>query len=1190
MGLLGGVRAAAERSGLGKSTWQDAKDGKSIPGSTWPAMLEVLRGFGEEETGVEDWAALHELAQLESAVTAKPPMPRASRSGSGSRLFLDGLSAIEAFALPTVRRLDLLAGELDGGKAVPGQVLCLIGEGGSGKSVLLKQLAEHVAGDTHSDSGSAVVVITCARIPSATDLATEAGVDIAFAAAGGLHEPGRGLRRCVRQLRKIFGAVYIFIDTLDVIVTEHTVQAITTVLGGVADDAQLVMTCRQQEYEDLLGGQGGRLRLGAHSGRALKMPKLGVPEILKWASGYMGTLSHSDLEKERFIAELSDAVRASTIREVCALPLRLALACDLFGEKGEIPGDLTITGLYEYYWDLRIAQDRNGRRTTLAEQQEEMALLLARTILDQSTERLALTVALDRSVVDGGMKALLSEGAVRLQSGRYEFFHQTYAEFAIALLLARTGTPGQLTGFATFLVDPSSHHWPVARHLLLQRCVDDRYRDLRAAVPLLTAEGARIHLLSAQARRSPDLLKAVADTVGEFNKPLLYSLVPLLVGAPEQCVAMALEISVPLLKTVGPKGVTETARTVGLLLVRAGAFLRSQNLSLALKLVVDRKPELRDGKEELRFDVWLNLPEHLIGPVCRTGADAAVRHLLHDRYATLGVRAQRVILREALSVPESVSMVMLAGAMLAVECPSGMADEEVTELLHRCWKEKSIREQQGWDSWADLLEAELSTRWDGAQVRLIRELARDPGVRRGLLAATLTDTPVRFRDRWVNVARFIVHDHPDDVLASLCQMPYPLGREAVGSATTLSNQLAERLGQVDRETLLSSLERFVAIDPRGVWPALIVLAGPDVDMHVRLLESFARAPRSEANPTPEGEPAESGLNWESVRASAMETWLNTAPVELLTREKTQFRRILVESGGKLTELRARFEGLLALEDVDARNWLTERVLTGPSPVTARLGVRGVIVGIDKAGVTLTPPLLWWLHGLLATRHTEAARLVAVLLLPHIAPGEDTPESLLDAVVDVACARLRTAVDAREDTQLTTALVDLLVILDNLRPLLTDTIRTIVHTVSQPVLGVPDRIRDGVTEKAQREMTSDYNCWAGTVGPLGTRRLPAGEVEALVRRVAVACDTDVLGNRITRVAAKVYRGVLARSPDFLAWLVDELWPVATGGTKLAIAEAVVVQERMVPGHHALALARRSDCPPELAAKIHRWLRD
>jgi hypothetical protein len=1226
--VLGGDRAAEHRSGVNKSVWYDAKTGRAIPAveSTWPAMREVLATVPQSSTGIRDWDELYLAVRWETGRPARngraesrkslagPSPPEQNGppvSPDGGRLHLAGRSTMTAFALPTVSRLDLLSRFLDRAGAIPGQVLFLVGEGGLGKSVLLGQLADKLASTSQADTerqAPAVVLVACNRIPPSADLSTEEAADVAFARAADLASPEGGLRRLVRELRDLYGSVYLLIDTLDVIMTDDTVPAITTLLAEVADAAQLFLTCRAREFEDLLQDpQSHQPRLAHRTGDAVQMPKLRVEEILSWAASYVQTLDRSGEERERFISSLSDAVSAATVREICAVPLRLALACDLYSDTGTVPADLTITGLYQSYWDMRIARDRYGRRTAQGEAQEAGALALAKAILSQSGDRLSTTVGAAQLPSDAGMRALVSEGAVRRQAGRYEFFHQSYAEFAIARLLAEAGDEVELTRLRSMLQDPHSFLWPVARHLLLQRSVDDRYRDLQAAVPQRTPEGARIHLLAAQMRESPALLVALAQTIRAHDPLLLQSVMPLLADTPPSCADVALEISVPMLADIGRNRITEAARTVGMVLPRASGSRRVHYLSWALDLVARRK-------EELPEENWLNLPEKLIKPICSTGMGPGLHQLLHRRYPELGVCAQRAILRAALTTPwkgtsdtgaARSAWTTLANSMLSVECPPEMLDQELVEVLRRCWANEEVRRDRGWSDWREVLQADLPLRWESAQVRLANEFARDPDVRRDLMEAVLSDAPLLFRDRWVNTAKFVANDALEEVLTYLLGLPTRLGREAVGSAASLSNHIAGRLGRTDRQRLIATLAQFEQVDPRRIWPALIVLAGPDVDLHQQLLALFAEIGPSGQD---SAETVASAKLWEVVRASGLDTWLNMAPTDFLLRSRDEFRALLPATGGKATQRRAKFEGRIALYEIQARDWLRDQVLDGASSVTARVGIGTVKGAAAAAQVSLTPSLVAWMLRLIPTRHTEAARQIASILFdkeltPDSAivgiaaesPATDLEEptgmgDLISIARTAAVARLESAVGSGEDTQLTLALIDLLLRLDELRPLPVEDVQRVLDKMTQPVLAIAERIKAGVTKQSKAEMASDLSRWAATVGTLGLRRLPTHEVERTVRQVLAGWDSHDLGNRITRVVARVFKGVLNHSPSFADWLIDELWPVTGYGTKLAVAEAIAVHERITPGHHALTLARRSDCPPEIAARIHKWLQD
>lgn len=159
----------------------------------------------------------------------------------------------------------------------------------------------------------------------------------------------------------------------------------------------------------------------------------------------------------------------------------------------------------------------------------------------------------------------------------------------------------------------------------------------------------------------------------------------------------------------------------------------------------------------------------------------------------------------------------------------------------------------------------------------------------------------------------------------------------------------------------------------------------------------------------------------------------------------------------------------------------------------------------------------------------------------------------------------------------------------LQPLSVEGVRRVIDRLSRSALGIPTLLQAD-PPVSMDVITSDFNRWADAIGGLGQRRLPAAEVDRIVREALTGCDSHDVGTKIGRTVAKVLQGRLNRSPTFVAWVINELWPASGPGTKLAIAEALTVHERTRPTRFALDLARCGDCPPAVAALIHKRLRD
>lgn len=758
-----------------------------------------------------------------------------------------------------------------------------------------------------------------------------------------------------RQLRETYGQVHVLVDTLDSVLTEDTAAALTDALEEVAEHARLVVTCRTREYDDLIDDPLRGARFGDRRCEAVRLPVLKREEILQWAGHYVRSLDRSDHERERFIDRLSDVVSAATVQQVCAVPLRLALACDLYSAEGIVPSDLTITGLYFAYWERRIARDRDGRRTTVAASREAAALALARALLRESADRLALEEPAAR--LPSGVDALLSEGVLQIQGGRVGFFHQTYAEFAIALLLARESVTAELEDLGGRLADHHSPFWPVARHLLqMPRTTDERFAELRAVVPLLTSEGAHVQVLASLAREDPCTLLDLAARIGAHDLTLRKSLLPLLGDARETCAEAALQISVPLLEEIEGKLVKLAAQTVGSLLARTNSPLRRSLLMTALETVLRRRD---DGEHHLPHITWVPLPQVLISGTLSKGPDPLVEQGLLDRYARLGVLGQEEILRTFLRRARTGTCVppeqwrALATVALATELPPGLSEEEETELMGRFWESAEVRHDRAWARWQDVLGAELPERWPRAQVRFVVELAGDPLVRTELLDDLLHDVSTVRRERLLAVARFVADRDPVALVASLPALPREPSRAMVGFIAKLATQCAKELGRSAREGLITTLVAAEPVEPRKVWPAIIQLAAADLDTHEALLDRFTRLDRVRAD------------TWEPARNSALKTWFDTAPLQFLQQHAATLHTLLPATQ-KNARVRATLDGRLALFDDEARESLGRTVVRGSAPLTASEAMRSLCRSAAELDVVLDESGTRWFLDLLGT--------------------------------------------------------------------------------------------------------------------------------------------------------------------------------------------------------------------------------
>lgn len=1181
------LSGVGQHKGVGHATWSDTKLGKTFPSAaTWARMRTVLFSDAVEMPGV-DWDALFKAAKEELGKGRTPARPK--RPALSDRHFLAGLDTIKSFALPVVNRLDLLPDDIRRADAEAGRITFVTGEGGMGKSILLRQLAQHLA-QPQEDGGAAVVTVLCNRVEAMEDLMRTDRADVALARAAELPHPESGLVKALQRLSERHGSVHLLIDTLDVVTTERTAHALASLLKQCSLHAQVFVTCRKQEYDDLYRPDPSAPWHGDSRLHAIRMPDLSDVEILRWAEDYVDSLQRSELQKRRFLTSLSDPSRARTVKRICAVPLRLAMACDLFSEGGWLPGDLTITGLYETYWKHRIARDRHLRVTSQSAAQEVDAFDLADRILTIDGKKLTLWVAYEDDEPGIGLKALVSEGVVLERSGRYGFFHQTFAEFAIALILTRRDRHAHLDRLRSQLEDTGSHMWPVALHLLLlEEITQSRYEELAAVVPLDVPIGAQFQLLSALSRGLPDRLKAVADHVAAQSEPLLVSLVGYLADAPAECARTALDISMPLLKTCDEQAITEVARTIGLLLPKLPSPI--PYLSLSLQHVERRRADLSN-------DIWINLPSFLIEQLCEHAFGDSLHQLLCARYQQLGSIGKRLLLSAVITDPEAVTnpIALLAEPMLS-ESPPGIDIDDQVELLHWCWADDDIRERLGWHDWIGLLEADLPPGWDSVQVRLVRRLCEDAEIRDALLAGVLSERASEYPERWTNTAKFVADDFRHETGLAVGRHLHAPGRRTIGNALALTSQIAEDMQKEERQTLIEAFQAHAAGDPRRVWTALVEVAGPELDLHEALLTDFEKVDQRRTRAASDDEPDQ---EWTSIRVSPIGAWLRIAPTEFLMRQRERFRSLIPAERGEDTARRARLEGRIAVQDDTAKAWITAQILEGASASAALRGLESFIDESVKAGSYSRVDDAVWRCGALRTPHATVAIQLARLLADPAAtpdavlmspvPGDESASpdeaTVVELLSEVVPNRIRAAFDTGESTLLVKELLSLLFRVDEHRPLSGTLVRELVEKTSAPLLrsgataGRSAAVQDGLSEQFTR--------WSTTMRKLGATRLPTAEVRQNAEAVLAGWDCGRIGTANRRKTASLIRSVLDCSPDFMSWLEEAMWPNASVETKFAIAEAVVVHESNVLGHGALSLSQRLDCPPEVRVWISKKL--
>jgi len=243
-----------------------------------------------------------------------------------------------------------------------------------------------------------------------------------------------------------------------------------------------------------------------------------------------------------------------------------------------------VAALYERFWTSQVAVTR--RRETPEEagpRKERICLALASLLLDASDEHFVETVATGdlRNVTEDsvGQTALLelrSEGVLRERFSRFAFFHQTFAEFVVARLLAESSQAARrhavLEKLQTRGEAEALHLWPVLRQLLVLTDYDS-FRDIAARLATLNLAAFRAVTMAAATRTDGwDVLAGLVDSAvaggPEFQGAYLLALETAAAGRESQAVLPLLT----LIKEGDDRAATRASRVLGEFAARSDAI------------------------------------------------------------------------------------------------------------------------------------------------------------------------------------------------------------------------------------------------------------------------------------------------------------------------------------------------------------------------------------------------------------------------------------------------------------------------------------------------------------------------------------------------------------------------------------------------------------------------------------------
>lgn len=1076
-------------------------------------------------------------------------------------------SSLTARTLQPVQRLELLGKHLDGaGRPLlddsgSRRALFLIGEGGIGKSVLLGQYLDRL--DAARDRGA--VLVSCTSIEPAADLTTLRSADHALGEA--TSDPlGReyGLLALLNQMRSDHDSVSLLVDTLDLKISEGSLVSLAAVIAEALKIGDVIATCRTQEYRNFL--QSGAHRLAPRID-PVTMPSLAEGEIIAWAERYMDASPQvRPMERAAFLTSLRGGVtRSQSLRNVCSLPVRLALTCQTFADVGHVPPELTVVGLFERYWDTRIARHAGISHTELSYAKQDTALKLASLVVQWDEGRILLRVPNGRLGRDDrlGLELLVSEGVIREQGTYVEFFHQTFAEYAHARWLLCQGIDApEIAGLSRFIAAGQISLWDVVTSLLLQVRDFDDYRSLAGLFCVSTAQAARARAAAALRRTEPSALTELMTEVNQ-RVDLIPAVIDVLADTSYDRLREAYSWTVNALR-VHPSVLAKTAA-----IALAAMLPRHEPIEIpaALRSALDA---LIEAEGHVERSLWTTLTERVILALEGHPARHDALPVLRETYARLGERGQQATLRAHLALRGELAgeeISQLADCALSSKCPE-LRDEEAVALVTLFWKEPRARAARGWDSLLASVRDPLPGGWQNGQVRFaVASAAADEGLRGELFDSAYREV-IGHTENNVNVAKHIAGSFPEWSASRLLA----LGRFGMPRIVKVVLAVAESLARgatpQQREFLVARLKADRDVNPRAGFSAEIILAAARTAEHREILRALERL-----------EPPRAVLN------SVLDTWLFRTPPQVRIQIAGDLRRFLSARDAETLQRRARLEAVLAVDDSSARDWIADQVLRGQSSQVAATAVTSF--GRAADGTELDGAALEWLVGLLPSKQTEAVRSVAALIKDEHRFGDGVLRPARTMIVPRAIARLSAAIETGEASLLIRTLVQLLARVNRASPLPVGAIEEVFELIRlrlKAPLG-------SVTPEKRSDQFAAVTDLRIFVGQVMAQSLPSQEVRSRVGEVLLALQESQVQSNVRGTMVILLKGLGHDDlPNTCAWMRDIFaTPGVASGVQLAIAEAMLDLDGWESGGRAAALEHESNCPVAVATYLQRHIK-
>lgn len=531
------------------------------------------------------------------------------------------------------------------------RIVVLSAPAGYGKSTVLGEIYDHLASNRQLWVG----LVRCNDLP--VGLSSSQFDALVGESLSGSPHPATDI---CESLAAQHGRGVLLIDTLDLVLTPDIVPALRRMFSQLLDVGMTVVaTCRDYDYQVYLEPAREKLASVAEAIDRYTVPRFDIEskdgekgEVVRAAELFFldrpGALAGSDGRQFALqIVRLS--ADSQSLEDIIRNPLLLGMLCDLFGQTGVVPLDLTVSTLYDAYWEQRVRRGRvDSAVTVVGQERQQLCIDVASTLYGFSSEHTVDQLSdtdvpgLDRATRAHAFNDLLSEGVLRRSDrGAVSFFHQTFLEYTIARWLVSPRTVEKREALISRVLSPGPasaiNWWPVLRQLLVLINEPD-WERVRVRFVNASTNAFRTICQAAVARRADSVVSEFARLAISLTAVHQQCVIDVLETLPRTHAFVAWQAALLLLKEAQWQQAVNAAQLAGRLVSRWQTELRKL-LVQAFVAVEEREPSNELRQSELKS--WLITS---LGTTSQSAPDEAILEALRKEYGRLGLNTKQTII------------------------------------------------------------------------------------------------------------------------------------------------------------------------------------------------------------------------------------------------------------------------------------------------------------------------------------------------------------------------------------------------------------------------------------------------------------------------------------------------------------------------------------------------------------------